>query len=270
VETGPDYLEISLAEGGKARGKLAIAADGRNSAIRAAAGIDTRTWSYGQVAIAADFRHSRPHANITTEFHRRAGPLTVVPLPGDVSSLVWVETPIEAKRLVALEEKAFLGELSARLQGLLGQLCDLGPRAVFPLMGLQAEHMGRKRTALVGEAAHVIPPIGAQGLNLGLRDAACLADCASAAHAEGADVGADAVLGAYQASRAPDVLSRTVFVDLLNRSLLLDFLPAQALRGLGLHLLANAGGLRRLLMRGGLQSPGAVPRLMQPGGTRTP
>jgi 2-octaprenyl-6-methoxyphenol hydroxylase len=270
MEIGPDFLEISFAEGGKARGRLAIAADGRNSTIRAAARIVTRTWSYGQVAIAAVFRHSRAHANVTTEFHRRPGPLTVVPLPGDASSLVWVETAAEAKRLAALEEKAFLVELSARLHGLLGDLGELSPRAVFPLMGLQAEYMARARTALVGEAAHVIPPIGAQGLNLGLRDAAYLAECVGAARAVGDDIGADATLEAYRASRTPDILSRTISVDLLNRSLLFDFLPMQALRGLGLHLLANAGVLRRLLMRSGLDAPGDAPRLMRPGNRHAP
>jgi 2-octaprenyl-6-methoxyphenol hydroxylase len=266
MAVGPECVDLVLAEGGKARGRLAVAADGRNSIVRAAAGIGVSTWTYDQAAIAAVFRHSGSHANITTEFHRRAGPLTVVPLPGDASSLVWVETAAQARRLAALDDAAFLAELSERLQGLLGQLRELGPRATFPLAGLNAQSMARRRTALVGEAAHAIPPIGAQGLNLGLRDAASLAECVGAEHAAGRDIGADAVLEAYAAARAADVFARAVSVDLLNRSLLIDVLPVQALRGLGLHLLANAGGLRRLLMQGGLGAPGPVPRLMQPGG----
>lgn len=270
VEIGPDSVEFALAEGGKVRGTLAVAADGRKSLLRAAAGIDVRSWTYDQVAIAAVFDHSAPHANITTEFHRRAGPLTVVPLPGDASSLVWVETPAEAKRLVALEDHAFLAALSVRLQGLLGELVDVGPRATFALGGLAAARMGQRRTALVGEAAHVIPPIGAQGLNLGLRDAANLAECVAAAHAGRRDIGGDATLDVYHGSRNADVLSRTVSVDLLNRSLLMDFIPVQALRGLGLHILANAASLRHLLMQGGLHGPGGIPRLMQPGGLRPP
>jgi 2-octaprenyl-6-methoxyphenol hydroxylase len=127
--------------------------------------------------------------------------------------------------------------------------------------------MGRRRVALVGEAAHVIPPIGAQGLNLGLRDAAALADCVDDARAHGRDIGGAETLEAYHAARAADVLGRTVSVDLLNRSLLTDFLPAQALRGFGLHLLANVAALRRLVMRSGI-GPGAssLPRLMQASG----
>jgi 2-octaprenyl-6-methoxyphenol hydroxylase len=126
--------------------------------------------------------------------------------------------------------------------------------------------MGQNRVALVGESAHVIPPIGAQGLNLGLRDGAALAECVAAARARGEDIGSRATLEAYHAERAADVLGRTISVDLLNRSLLNDFLPVQALRGIGLHLLANVGPVRRLVMRGGMEAPGRLPRLMRPGG----
>jgi 2-octaprenyl-6-methoxyphenol hydroxylase len=167
-----------------------------------------------------------------------------------------------------LEDRSFLAELTDRLQGLLGQLHGLTPRATYSLAGLGALHMGQNRVALVGESAHVIPPIGAQGLNLGLRDVADLADCVDTAIACGHDVGSPATLEAYHSARAGDVLSRAVSVDLLNRSLLTDFLPVQALRGFGLHILANVGPLRRLLMQGGLGAPGAVPRLMQPGALR--
>lgn len=270
VEPAESFVGVELAEGSRLKAKLAVAADGRNSIARAAAGIATRSWSYDQAAIAATFRHARPHANITTELHRRAGPLTTVPLPGNASSLVWVEAPAEARRLAALDDRSFLAELTARLRGLLGQLDDVTPRATYPLTGLGALRMGQKRVALVGESAHVIPPIGAQGLNLGLRDAASLAECVAAASACGRDIGGSETLLAYHASRAADVLSRAVSVDLLNRSLLTDFLPVQALRGLGLHILANVGPLRRLLMQGGLSAPGTLPRLMQPAPPPTP
>jgi 2-octaprenyl-6-methoxyphenol hydroxylase len=266
VEPGENHVAIGLAEGRSLRAQLAVAADGRASVARAAAGIATRTWSYGQMAIAATFRHSRPHGGITTELHRRAGPLTTVPLPGDTSSLVWVEEPAAAARLAALDGPAFLAELAERLQGLLGSLSDASPREVYPLSGLGADRMGANRVALVGESAHVIPPIGAQGLNLGLRDGAALAECVATARARGEDVGSQAVLAAYHDERAADVLARTISVDLLNRSLLNDFLPVQALRGFGLHVLANMGAVRRLLMRSGMEAPGRLPRLMQPGG----
>jgi 2-octaprenyl-6-methoxyphenol hydroxylase len=262
VEPGEECVTIGLAEGRSHWAALAVAADGRTSIARTTAGIAARAWAYGQTAIAATFRHSRPHAGITTELHRRAGPLTTVPLPGDASSLVWVEAPAMA----ALDDAAFLAELAARLQGLLGSLSNVGPRAMHPLSGLSAARMGQNRVALVGESAHVIPPIGAQGLNLGLRDAAVLAECVGAASARSEDIGSRTTLEAYHAARAVDVVGRTISVDLLNRSLLNDFLPVQALRGLGLHLLANVGPLRRLAMRGGMDAPGRLPRLMQPGG----
>lgn len=264
VEPGELSVQLELAEGGTLGAALAVGADGRNSIARAAAGITARKWDYGQAAIATTFKHSRPHDAITTELHRRGGPLTTVPLPGNASSLVWVEAPAEAHRLADLDDQAFLKELAARLQGLLGSLGDVGPRAVYPLAGLGAARMGQNRIALVGESAHVIPPIGAQGLNLGLRDAAALAECVSTARANGRDIGGRETLAAYHAARAGDVLTRTLSVDLLNRSLLTDFLPAQALRGLGLHVLANVAPLRRLAMRSGLAAAGPLPSLMRP------
>ena len=263
---GAEAATLELAEGGSITAGLIVAADGRDSLGRSAAGITTRTWDYGQTAVATSFRHSRPHGGIATELHRRAGPLTTVPLPGDRSSLVWVEEPAAAARLAGLDAGAFRVELARRLQGLLGELDEIGPRACFPLSGLAAHRMGQQRVALVGESAHVLPPIGAQGLNLSLRDAAVLADCISNAMAHGEDIGNDATLAAYHDARIADTLGRVVSVDLLNRSLLLDFLPVQAMRGVGLHLVANFGPLRHLLMRSGLQAPGPVPRLMQSGG----
>jgi 2-octaprenyl-6-methoxyphenol hydroxylase len=264
VAPGERSVVLETAEGGILGALLAVGADGRNSIARAAADIPVETWDYGQSAVATSFVHARPHDGITTELHRRAGPLTTVPLPGNASSLVWVETPAEARRLADLDDGAFLQELAQRLLGLLGALSDLGPRSLYPLAGLGAASMGRNRIALVGEAAHVIPPIGAQGLNLGLRDAAELAQCVAAARAGQRDIGGRETLDAYHRARAGDVLTRTLSVDLLNRSLLTDFLPAQALRGLGLHALANIAPLRRLAMRAGLAGAGPRPPLMRP------
>ncbi|HEX6610100.1 MAG TPA: FAD-dependent monooxygenase, partial [Hyphomicrobiaceae bacterium] len=215
-------------------------------------------------ALATKFKHSRAHDNVSTEFHRAAGPLTTVPLSGTSSSLVWVERPEEAARLKDLPTTLFAAELEQRLQGLLGTISDIGPRSVFPLSGLTADRLGRRRVALVGEAAHVLPPIGAQGLNLGLRDAAVLADVAGAAKAAGQDPGADATLAEYATRRAGDILSRTMAVDLLNRSLISGFLPLHLARGAGLHLLGAFPALRQLVMREGMQPSVALPRLMQP------
>jgi 2-octaprenyl-6-methoxyphenol hydroxylase len=265
VEPTHDGVVVRLAEGHHFKGTLAVAADGRASTVRAAAGITVRVWNYGQTAVVTTFEHARAHANITTELHRRAGPLTTVPLPGDASSLVWVEEPRVAARLSGLEPAAFLAELAGRLQGLLGSLRAAGPIAAYPLSGLSAARMAQNRVALVGESGHVIPPIGAQGLNLGLRDAAVLAECVAEALARSDDIGGRATLEAYHRARAPDVWSRTLSIDALNRSLLDDFLPVQALRGLSLHVLANLAPMRRLLMQGGLEAPGRLPQLMQPG-----
>ena len=224
--------------------------------------------AYGQTAIAATFRHSRPHGGITTELHRRAGPLTTVPLPGDASSLVWVEEPPLRPASPPWTTPAFLAELAARLQGLLGSLSDVGPRAVYPLSGLGADAHGRKTASLWSGNPHTSSrrsarkaSISACAMRAALAE--CVGDCAAA---RGEDIGSPADARGLSRERAPrDVLARTISVDLLNRSLLTDFLPAQALRGVGLHLLANVAPLRRLVMRGGMDAPGRLPRLMQPG-----
>jgi 2-octaprenyl-6-methoxyphenol hydroxylase len=189
-----------------------------------------------------------------------------VPLPGNASSLVWVETRDEAQRLAALDENAFRDALEARLQGLLGGVGAIGPRAVFPLMGLSADVFARNRVALVGEAAHVIPPIGAQGLNLGLRDGAALADCVADALREGRDPGGAETLEAYSRARRSDVSSRIYAIDVLNRSLISGLLPVHLARGLGLHALRAIAPLRRLVVREGLDHALAKPTLTQPGG----
>ena len=258
------HVDVTLSNGQSLRTALVAAADGRGSTVRAQAGITHRTWSYPQSALATTFRHARPHADISTEFHRSAGPLTTVPLRGTASSLVWVEQPEEAARLKALSPDLFAAELEQRLQGLLGSVSDIGPRSVFPLSGLTADRLAHRRVALVGEAAHVLPPIGAQGLNLGFRDAAVLAEVAGSAKASGHDPGVETALTDYETRRAADVLSRTMAVDLLNRSLISGFLPLHLARGAGLHLLGAFPPLRRLIMREGMQPSFTLPRLMQP------
>jgi 2-octaprenyl-6-methoxyphenol hydroxylase len=149
---------------------LIAGADGRNSLARQAAHIETQRWAYPQAAVVATFSHSRDHQGISTELHRRCGPLTVVPMPGRASSLVWVDTPEEAARLAALSDDAFNSALKAHVGGLLGTMRDFSPRRVFPLSGQTATVLGRNRVGLIGESGHIIPPIGAQGLNLSLRD----------------------------------------------------------------------------------------------------
>jgi 2-octaprenyl-6-methoxyphenol hydroxylase len=260
---GSAGVRLHLAEGGSIVAALAVAADGRGSKAPAAAGIEVRAWAYPQAAVVASFHHSRPHRDTVNELHRQAGPLTTVPLPGLRSALVWVEAPEHAGRLAGLGAAELAAELEERLQGVLGSIGEIEARAVYPLAGRRAVLMGARRIALVGEAAHVVPPIGAQGLNLGLRDAATLADCVSEAKALGQDIGGEATLAAYHRARTLDVLGRSLSIDLLNRSLLTDLLPVEAVRALAVHALAGLPALRRLLMQEGAGVAGALPSLMR-------
>lgn len=263
IEPAVGSVRLRLAEGGIVEACLAVAADGRTPQAPAAAGIAVRRWDYPQAAIATSFGHDRPHQATVNELHRHAGPLTTVPLPGRRSALVWVEEPGEARRLAGLGDAAFAAELEERLQGVLGTVGEVGPRAVHALSGRRVERLGAARIALLGEAAHVVPPLGAQGLNLGLRDAAALADCAAAAKAAGQDIGGEATLAAYTQARATDVLTRSASIDLLNRSLLMEMLPLDMLRGAAMHALASFPSLRRLLMQQGLGLAEPLPSLMR-------
>ena len=266
VETGSDGAQIRLGDGRTVEAKLVAGADGRNSLCRRAAGIETTTWPYPQAAVVCSFEHSRSHGGVSTEFHRPHGPCTTVPLPGLRSSLVWVESAEEASRLVNLDQSTFRIELERRLQGLLGTIGGVSARAQFPLSGLSAKTLAANRVVLIGEAGHVIPPIGAQGLNLGMRDAATLADCVAEALRTGRDPGAGDVTKRFAAARASDVNLRITGIDVLNRSLLADVLPVHLLRGFGLFTLSAVGPLRRWVVREGLQPSSTLPSLMRPVG----
>ncbi len=266
VEIGGNRAQVRTSEGKELAAPLVVAADGRSSICRTAAGIGTRSWTYDQAAIATTFSHSRPHSGASTEFHRQAGPLTTVPMPGQSSSLVWVERQAAARSLMGFDDDRFAEALAERLQGLLGKPGMIGPRRLFPLSGMTADRLGHNRVVLIGEAAHVMPPIGAQGLNLSLRDAATLAECAAEARASARDIGGPELLGRYEAMRRPDIMSRSIAVDLLNRSLISAWLPASLARGLGLHALHALGPLRRAVIRQGLEPIGQRPALMRPGG----
>lgn len=263
IERAPATAIVTLDDGRRLEAPLVVAADGRNSICRQAAGIAVDTWDYPQIAIAAQFSHSRGHRGISTEFHRPAGPCTVVPMPGLRSSLVWVERPAIAQRLAKLDDTAFAQALEQRLYGILGTVSDIGPRRLFPLSCLQSHVLGANRIALVGDAGHVMPPIGAQGLNLGFRDVATLADLVTEARQQGEDIGSDDLLSRYSAARYLDIKLRSTAVDLLNRSLLVELLPADLVRGLGLHAIAAIGALKRQVMRAGFEPVGELPSLMR-------
>lgn len=265
VAVTPDEAEVRLeAEDGVSFSTpLIAAADGRNSLCRKAAGITTSQSRYEQMALAFNIEHEAAHENVSTEIHTDAGPLTFVPLPGRASSIVWVARPEEARRLMDMDEAALREELRERSFAILGDVLKTGPCAAFPIGMLSVSRMAAKRVALIGEAGHVVPPIGAQGLNLGFRDAATLAELVADAWRAGEDPGSAEVLQAYRSRRRADVATRTAAIDLLNRSVLSGFLPLQAARGVGLFLLQKLGPLRRLTMELGIEQVGTVPRIMR-------
>jgi 2-octaprenyl-6-methoxyphenol hydroxylase len=248
---------------GEARVKLAIGADGRRSLCRAAAGIGTQRRSYPQTALTLNLAHARPHDDTSTEFHTESGPFTLVPLPGRRSSLVCVLDPAHAAELAAMNDAELSRDIERRAHSLLGAMNVESGRGIFPLAIETADAFAHDRIALVGEAAHVVPPIGAQGLNLGLRDGATIAELVAEARRQNIDIGAPQLLARYDTQRRADVTSRALAVDLLNRSLLTDFLPAQGARGLSLYLVDRIGPLRRALMREGVAPAASQPRLMR-------
>jgi 2-octaprenyl-6-methoxyphenol hydroxylase len=267
-----DGVTIRLSGGGSVAAKLVVAADGRSSPARDAAGIKTRAWSYPQVAFTAILSHRQPHNGVSTEFHTREGPFTLVPLPGNAdathrSSLVWMMHPDSAKRLKALSPEKLVGAIEQQSHFLLGAISLERAGAFIPIEGLSARAMTAPRLALVGEAAHVFPPIGAQGLNLGLRDVAHLTEAIDAS--KSSDAGSSHVLDAYAKARHADVASRQIAVDLLNRTLLADLLPIDVMRAAGMTALRAIAPLRHFAMREGvLPGLGAPAVMRQPTRTR--
>ena len=248
---------------GEVRVRLVVGADGQRSLCRAAAGITSTQHAYPQTAITLNVSHARPHQDTSTEFHTASGPFTLVPLPGQRSSLVWVLNPEGATSLASLNDAELSTEIERRSHSLFGKVKVEPGRGVFPLSTQTASAFARGRIVLVGEAAHVVPPIGAQGLNLGLRDGASMAEIVADARRQNLDVGGSDVVRQYDTRRRADITSWTIAVDVLNRSLLTDFLPAQGARGLSLFLTDRIGPLRRALMREGVTPAASQPRLMR-------
>ena len=258
-----ETIAVELKDGASLRAALVVGADGRRSICRAAAGIDVDDRRYPQVALTVCMRHSRPHHDASIEFHTPTGPFTIVPLPGLRSSLVWVLDPAQADAFTALDDHDLSGEIERASHSILGKIEVETGRGLFPLHIATARRFADKRIVLIGEAAHVVPPIGAQGLNLGLRDAAAIGELAVGAYRRRLDIGGPDVMTTYDRMRRSDVGSRTFAIDLLNRTLLTDFLPVQSARGLGLYMIDRIGPLRRAVMREGVAPAAAQPRLMR-------
>lgn len=237
-----------LSDGRTVRARLVVGADGRNSAVRGLAGIGAKRASYGQKALVFTVAHEEPHHGVSTEIHRTGGPFTLVPLPdaeGPRSSVVWMETAGEAMRLAALPDQDFDMALNERSLDVLGHLKATSPRAAWPIISLIAHRLTAPRIALIAEAAHVVPPIGAQGLNMSLADIAALKDGITD------DPGAPDGLAAYQ-RRWPELAARVAGIDALNRAAMAGAQPIRDLRRAGLGLIARARPVRHTAMRMGL------------------
>ena len=254
-----EAIEIDLSNGSEISAEVAIAADGANSLLRTAVGISYESWSYEQTAIATSFAHSAPHYNISTEYHKPAGPLTTVPLLGGRSSLVWMERPARAEAIMAMSDREIAVEIQIETHGELGIVSSMGPRKAFAMKGLIARHFARDRVILIGEAAHVVPPIGAQGLNMSLRDAALATDLILAS----SDAGSAGVAASYNADRRAEVIPRQQMIDLMNRSLLLGYMPLETARAAGLAALHYFAPLKRFVMQHGLSPLRNVPFAMR-------
>ena len=252
AEQSEDLVRLALEDGTEITALAALAADGRGSKMRDAIGIRVKTWSYPQTALVLNFSHTIGHADTSTEFHTERGPFTQVPLPGKRSSLVWAVKPEEADGILALPRVELNAEVESRMRSILGAVQVEGDVQAWPLSSLIAESFGKGRTMLVGETGHAFPPIGAQGLNLGLRD---IMQAIQAIIDAGGPHNAPQAVRAFNRRRRVDVTSRTAGVDLLNRTLLSSFLPVQALRAGGLAALSAIPPLRLLAMREGM-TPG--------------
>ncbi|MBJ3774728.1 FAD-dependent monooxygenase [Acuticoccus mangrovi] len=246
--------EIASVEAGETRveAELIVGADGIDSVVRAASGLAVKRWRYNQSAFVTVLSHARPHGNASIEFHTPGGPFTLVPLPGERSSLVFVERPEVIDEWASADPGPLARELERRAHAVLGRMQIDGPRAVIPLEGMVAHHFGVRRAVLVGEAGHRLPPIGAQGLNLGIRDVAILSNLLERARPGRSLAG---LADRYDSHRRLEVGVRSTGVDLLNRSLLTSALPLTLLRTAGLTAAREIGPVRRAMMRAGLAEP---------------
>lgn len=247
---------VRLSDGRQVQARLVVAADGRDSGLREAAGIGVSRWHYGQKALVFAVTHQAPHGGVSTEIHRSGGPLTLVPMPDEDdrhrSSVVWMVPGPRAAELEALDDGALGAEITAETMGLFGPLAVAGPRAVWPIIGQLAHRMTAERLCLIAEAAHVVPPIGAQGLNMSLADVEELAALIEPRLAAGGDIGAPNLLAAYERARLPAMATRAAGIHALNRTAQVEAQPLRDLRRLGLKAIHDVPPVRRLAMRLGL------------------
>jgi 2-octaprenyl-6-methoxyphenol hydroxylase len=258
-----ERMEIGLASGDTSQASLLIAADGIRSRLRALAGIKTVTWSYPQTAIVATVRHERPHDGVAVEHFLPGGPFAILPLKGNRSSLVWTERQADAKKLMTSDDFVFLVELERRFGHRLGAIELDGARASYPLGLILARDFVRPRFALLGDAAHGIHPIAGQGLNLGFRDAAALAETLVDSYRLGLDVGSLETLRRYETWRRDDTWQMGVMTDVLNRLFSNDFAPLRAMRDIGLGVVDRLPKLKRVFIGEAAGLGGELPKLLR-------
>lgn len=262
-------VTATLSDGSTITAALAIAADGRGSHIREAAGINTTSWRYPQEAIVCTVEHEFPHANVAHEHFLPAGPFAILPLggtpekPGCRSSIVWTERAEHARQFVALDDDAFITELARRFGDFMGEINVIGPRFCHPL-GLQfAETSISDRLVLIGDADHGMHPIAGQGLNMGYRDVAALVDTLTEARTVGLDIGSSAVLERYKRWRRFDNTMMLAVTDGLNRLFSNDIAPVRIARDVGLAAVDKMPSLKQMLMRSAMGIMGDLPSLMR-------
>src|SRR5579871_5435201 len=262
-ESCPEGIGVRLADGSQIEASLLVAADGARSKLRERAGIATHGWEYNQSGIVVTVGHERDHGGRAEEHFLPAGPFAILPLKGQRSSLVWTETRPEAARIVALSDDEFHGELEQRFGLHLGEVKALDKPRAFPLSYFVARAFIAERMALVGDAAHVIHPIAGQGLNLGLKDVAALAEVVVDAARLGIDLGQADVLERYQRWRRFDTMAMGLATNSLNVLFSNDFAPLRTVRDIGLGLVDRAPPLKGMFIRQAAGLAGDVPRLLK-------
>jgi 2-octaprenyl-6-methoxyphenol hydroxylase len=263
VERAPAGVTAVLADGTEIRAALCAAADGKESRLRRAAGIGTVDWTYRQAGIVCTVRHERPHGGIAVEHFLRSGPFAILPMTEQRSSIVWTERAELAPYFMQLDDAGFGEEIAKRFGDWLGRVEPVGPRWCYPVSLLVAERFAAGRLALVGEAAHVIHPIAGQGLNLGIRDVAALAELIVDRRRLGLDIGAPDVLDRYERWRRLDTLTLAAVTDGLNRLFSNDIVPVKLARDVGLSVVNRLPPLKRFLMRHAMGTVGELPRLVR-------
>jgi 2-octaprenyl-6-methoxyphenol hydroxylase len=263
VEAGPARSKVTLGDGRVIEAALVVGAEGRGSAVRASAKIDTVGWGYGQSGVVATVSLGRDHGNVAHEYFLPGGPFAILPLTEQRASLVWTETTRRADALKACSDEAFHAHLMRRFGDFLGEVSVMGPRFVYPLSLQLAEQLTAPRTALIGDAAHGVHPVAGQGLNLGLKDAAALAEVLIEAVRLGEDIGSEIVLDRYARWRRFDNTALTAGFDGFVRLFSNDLPPVRLARDLGIAAVNRIPALRRAFMHEAGGATGDLPRLLR-------